>query len=416
MSPAASPGAAVPSPEIGVVSARAFDFRLGLDCPVMFAGDLVHALFEPDPERAERMRACNPQPERITVLPFALHDTAGNAAFRVTADPSCSTLLEVDESCGAYFGESTATAPGIGREGFDIPLRSRMKVERTLQVRTQTLDGMLGGHGLPVAFSPDVLYLDAAGGEHQALAGARRCLEEHTLEVTVRADLLPRFRGQQRFGESHAMLESAGFRLCALDAFEAVATRPLAPQVRARELPARARCVYLRRVDSPWRGDGDALHVKALKLAFLSVLHGQFALALDALEAAAASPPSAAMRSRLARLSYPAFLERFSGAITRSAAAAAMPAAPPPGGELPARGGPAQKLAGLARRLRRTWIVLNGGVPDFPGLRSSAAAVTGANAATELEKLLRFQGFWTLADEVQQRRLHARARRESKAP
>jgi hypothetical protein len=406
---------------IGAVSARGRDFHVALDCPVMFGRDVTHALFEPEAALADELLRANAAPGRMAILPFALSDTEGIATLRVMSDPDLSSLREVNDCYLDYCSEAFRVVDVQG-EGvdtyFDLAQPERLTLERSVQVQTRTLDGLLNSHALPASFSPDVLSLDLAGTAFEALQGARTCLESQTLSVTVDAGFVSRYRGEKLFGEIHALLVSAGFQLAQFMQVDEMSTRRLAIGLRCRDLPTGARCLYLRTMHSlkQTSRDADELHVRALKLAFISVIHGQFSLAHDALHMARSSPASAELHSCLRRHSYPAFLERFEQ-TARRIPAATLYSNPKTAAEVfnsrmraaleEARARPAattrkwipRRLRGFASRLKRASIVLWRGVAPVPG---GVAPYWFNN--TEMETLLSLYGFWSVAELAFKRR------------
>jgi FkbM family methyltransferase len=145
--------------------------------------------FEPEPRTAVRLRARFGSREGVAIHELALGRSAGTADLHVTGNTVFASLHRP-------LGGLTAQYP----RGADLT--------GTVTVPVAALDDVVAG---PVS----LLKIDVQGGEREVLAGARRVLSE-TAAVLLEVTFVPHYEDEATFGELHALLLAASFRLHAL--------------------------------------------------------------------------------------------------------------------------------------------------------------------------------------------------------
>lgn len=129
------------------------------------------------------------------VVDQALSDTEGDATLYVTRGRGWCSLLQPDETAIA----AIATERCLRERSFEVV--------GTQQVRCTTFDRVRGS--LPPI---DYLQIDVQGAELRVLRGAEASLEGISM-VELETRFSPVYRDESLFPETHAFLESHGFRL-----------------------------------------------------------------------------------------------------------------------------------------------------------------------------------------------------------
>lgn len=298
-------------------------------------------------------------------LPVCLADRNGEAEFRITANPSGSSLLE----------------PSAGPDGFFIPMlgldwdleAGRAVVERR-RIATRTLDSLLAER--PDLPAPDVLTLDAQGGELLILKGAERALREHVAALVVEVQFQPLYDGAPSFDDLSRFLAERGFQFAAFA--NPIPALPVAAPLGRRTggFQVAADAVFLRRLDRTPAGR------PAQALAFAALTFGHLEYALAALAQGGAEDDAG----------WAGFLRGL------AKAAAATPAIQPP---LAPQSVPGDRAAAFRAeadpaRWPAYW--------DLSAWRGEGLEALFDTADTPLEAYLRGHGFAGLADEVNLRR------------
>ena len=154
-------------------------------------GHLLEVLFEPEPLARQALQEAGGGGRRV--LDCAVAGNRGTRDFHVLEWAAGSSLLEPDPAiCGRY--------PYIG---------DYIRIQKTLQVETRTLDEALEGEGLPAV---DFLKLDTQGSELEILMAAPRTVSS-ALGMEIEAEFIAQYRGQPLWAEVHAFMSGQGFEL-----------------------------------------------------------------------------------------------------------------------------------------------------------------------------------------------------------
>jgi FkbM family methyltransferase len=152
--------------------------------------------FEPFPPAFDALCRRRSGDPRTECHPLALAASEGQALLHVNAGVATNSLLPAD-------------ARGSGYWGPDL-----MKTQRTLEVRTSTVDAFCTARGIGRI---DVLKLDVQGAEREVLTGAHRMLSEQRVGLVYMEVLLaPSYVGQAALHEHLNLLAGHGFTLFAL--------------------------------------------------------------------------------------------------------------------------------------------------------------------------------------------------------
>ncbi|MEI9475280.1 MAG: FkbM family methyltransferase [Deltaproteobacteria bacterium] len=128
-----------------IVGAHAFQERVLID--TLFPQLERIYLFEPIPEFFNHLRQVTRNDQRITVFPYAISDSDGEAEFYLTNnDAASSSLLPL----------------GKHKEMFP-----HVAVVKTVKVETKKLSSVISKHKLPL---PDMVFLDVQGAEYRIIS------------------------------------------------------------------------------------------------------------------------------------------------------------------------------------------------------------------------------------------------------
>jgi FkbM family methyltransferase len=211
---------------------------------------------------------------RTTVLPICLADHDGEVEFRITANPSGSSMLEPSAGPDGSF---------LPMLGLDWDLEAGRAVVERRRLAARSLDSLLAERGdLP---PPDVLTLDAQGGELAVLGGAGRTLERHVAALVVEVQFTPLYRDAPSFDGISSLLAARGFQFARFSGpiSALAAAAPIGRRTGGFQVAGDA--IFLRRLDRiPDRRMADAT-------AFAALVFGHLEYSLAAFRAAP-SPPA----------------------------------------------------------------------------------------------------------------------------
>jgi FkbM family methyltransferase len=226
-------------------------------------GDRVRILgFEPDPGECRALEAkARGEGIEARYFPYLVAGTTQRRAFHQKHSPTLWSLYETDP---AYTARLRGT-PGTR----DVSLADRMKVERTFEVETVSLNDWAAREGID---DVDFIKVDVEGAELEVLDGAGPVLDA---AIGVQVDVAFQPLGPQYplFREIDALLSARGFQLFDLPRIGRVG-RLASPIVREESGQALvADALYLR---DPLRAESPELPVeKWVKLVALAAQVGQ---------------------------------------------------------------------------------------------------------------------------------------------
>src|ERR1700754_2915888 len=177
-------------PSLTVVDAGAHHGHTAVQYLEHFPNSRVIAL-EPEPENfAIAKAALAPFRERVDLLPFALAETDGSVALRLTSHSGAHSLLEVGDM-----------------RYYDAPVETLTPIE----VRAVSLDSLSAEHRLDRL---DILKMDIQGAELLALRGAAGLPARHAIGlIPLEVLFQPLYRNQPTFWEIADHLRSLGYAL-----------------------------------------------------------------------------------------------------------------------------------------------------------------------------------------------------------
>ena len=180
-------------PSLTVVDAGAHHGHTAVQYLEHFPNSRVIAL-EPEPENfAIAKAALAPFRERVDLLPFALAETDGSVALRLTSHSGAHSLLEVGDM-----------------RYYDAPVETLTPIE----VRAVSLDSLSAEHRLDRL---DILKMDIQGGEALALRGASGLLRRGAIRVIYTEVLFaPLYDGQAHFCDILGILKGHGYTIFGL--------------------------------------------------------------------------------------------------------------------------------------------------------------------------------------------------------
>jgi FkbM family methyltransferase len=152
----------------------------------------VHA-FEPIPAVHAQLLALSARYPGLHAHNLALGESAGTVDFRVHSHSESSSLLAMTKDYSGLYPESS-------------------RVDSTVSVKLDTLDGWAGGSGIESGRLVDLIKMDVQGYEDRVIRGGRETLQRARYLV-VEAAFYPSYEGGVMLDELCGLLLSAGFRL-----------------------------------------------------------------------------------------------------------------------------------------------------------------------------------------------------------
>jgi FkbM family methyltransferase len=264
-------------------------FNVALNCPTTFAGDILHVLYEADPDCAEEMIRTNDRPN-YRVLPYCLGESDGTSTFNIMANPYFSSLLApspefTPSTCEVELSGEIDGVPVWGAR-YDALYGHEMRIVRTTSVTTHSLDGLFRDGQISADLAPDFLSLDTQGSEPEILLGGRNTISRHVLGISTEVEFAPMYTGQKLFSTIFDFSLEAGFQFAGFSYLQDVLPYHVPVGLRAKGFLSFGDCLFLRRLDTlEAMCESEAeLVVKGMKLAFLAVLFGYLPYALAVLK------------------------------------------------------------------------------------------------------------------------------------
>jgi FkbM family methyltransferase len=300
-------------------------FNVALNCPTIFAGDILHVLYEADPDCAEEMIRTNDRPN-YRVLPYCLGESEGTSAFNIMANPYFSSLLApspefTPSTCEVELSGEIDGVPVWGAR-YDALYGNEMRIVRTESVATHSLDGLFRNAQISADLAPDFLSLDTQGSEPEILLGGRNTISRHVLGISTEVEFAPMYAGQKLFSTIFDFCLEAGFHFAGFSYLQDVLPYHVPVGLRAKGFVSFGDCLFLRRLgtlEAMCESEVDFV-VKGMKLAFLAVLFGYLPYALAVLKKVMAVQMPDGWHAAVDRYTYLRFLRDLHAAAAVSSA------------------------------------------------------------------------------------------------
>jgi len=158
----------------------------------LFPGALIHS-FEPFPESYESLRSAFRSDPRVIPHNVAVAEETGTGKLHVNRASVTNSLLESDRRGDDYWGKNLLDTDG------------------ELAIKTLSLDEFCRAEGIEHV---DVLKIDVQGAEYAVLAGARKLLERHAVDVIyLEMIMAPSYVGQRKYHYYLTRLDELGYEL-----------------------------------------------------------------------------------------------------------------------------------------------------------------------------------------------------------
>lgn len=271
-----------------------------------FEPDVVNVLYDADPDCLEQVHSVNAKHDsELHVLPFCLGEACRPAAFHITYDPYCSSVLEPNPRYANYSGYFS---------DIDYPLGGSIRVMETRQVSIVTMDQVLRSGSAQVP-PPDFLSVDTQGSELAILSGARQTLTADVLAITVEAEFHSLYLGQPLFGDLCRFLDELGFDFVRFEHMDEFSPCRGPIGFRGRGYTLYSDALFFRRASDLFgaQADPERAWTRLRKMAYISIVYDQFELARECLIRSKELFPNPQSRSRV----YLRFLDELERALDR---------------------------------------------------------------------------------------------------
>ena len=166
--------------------------RWGADSALMALKDHAKILcFDPDEEECARLQADHPT-DKVEYVPLALSSDGRALTLHSTREPACSSIFPPIQSLYETYPALACITP-----------------ERTIDVRSTTLDAYLALHGNGTL---DALKLDTQGSELDILLGCTDHIATASM-IDIEVEFNPLYSGQALFSDVDQFLRKQGFGL-----------------------------------------------------------------------------------------------------------------------------------------------------------------------------------------------------------
>ena len=272
-----------------------------------FLEDIVHVLYEADPDCANEMIVNNAQKNRY-VLPYCLGKQDGLGKLNITHNPYGSS----NHWPNPYYQE-WACEIKLPEQIYDAVYGELFRVERTVDLKIRSLDSLAEDNLIPGSILPDFLSLDTQGTEFQILEGAEAIVRKGVLGIATEIEFHPMYSGQKLFSDLLTKLNELGFHFVNFLHVEEITPNRVPIGLRGKGFVAFGDGLFLRRLEElqSLAEDDDHLYVLAHKLAFIAVTYQQIEYGLKALDLAATLKPQDQVVRALEHRTYYRFLRQF---------------------------------------------------------------------------------------------------------
>lgn len=287
-----------------------------------FEDDIVRVYYDADSDCLAQIKEKHKKNAAETlVLNYCVGGADETGRFNINYDPTSSSLYHYGPQYGDFY---------FFCYNHDFIVSENMRVMETRDVDILTLDSIFDISGDSRVPPPDFLSLDAQGAEYSILQGAVSTLKQDVIALLMEVWFQPVYEGQKLFGDVSSFLYDKGFNFVKF--FKSTQYSPCRYPTgqRGEGFDAFADALFLRRVEDLETSvrDKSLLRLMLNKLAFVSIVYGQFEYGLRCLEKAsqiAVQPASAVEpvyfkflkelereKERMPKKFPPSFSEKFS--------------------------------------------------------------------------------------------------------
>ena len=274
-----------------------------------FEHDVVSVIYDADPDCLDQVRERNKQlGSKCVVLPYCLAGKTEQVVFHLNYDPYTSSLMEADPRYSTF---------SMFHRGADYVLGESLKTMERRSVDAVSFDDLFSRDdaGAP---PPDFLSLDTQGSEYEILLGARRVLRENVVAVVAEVEFHPIYCGQKLFGDVSRLLAECGYHFVDFLSEGSSRCSPvrLSVGLRSGGFLISSNALFLRDADSLDReSDPARRYAKLCKLAFISIVLGQFDYGVDCLRRARPTDGGVPEVEELSPHAYYRFLKELAAVI-----------------------------------------------------------------------------------------------------
>jgi FkbM family methyltransferase len=245
------------------------------DFPHIFEAGLVRVLYDADASSTEQTQKRLTASGRTTITrPYFIGLPGTKKRFTINYCPYTSTTRHLNPRFAGF---------GLEFDGSDYILGEATQPLRTIEIDSHGLDELMRQEGETLP-SPDLLSLDAEGGEDDILAGARALLDDQVLAVTTEVVFNRVFSDGPLFGDIAAILFAHGFLFIEFDQLNRFAPLRSRLGTRSHGLVNTGDATFFKDPANVRAATDAERSLKLRKLAFVALCRAQLGFALLCLE------------------------------------------------------------------------------------------------------------------------------------
>ncbi len=230
-----------------------------------FLGDVSDVFYEADKSCLDQIKANQSVGSKTHILPYCLSDTCKSIPFNINYDPFTSSIYKINPEYNSYCSFV---------DNRDYIISEVTKVMETRQIDTVTLDSIVHADGIPL---PDMLNIDTQGSEYDILVGASETLKSNVVAIIAETVFHPIYETGIVFGDLVKLMGGKGFHFARFLSMDDASPFRGSIGLRGQGFHMSADTLFLRKLETI----EDELML--WKLAFISIIFGQFEYGLACL-------------------------------------------------------------------------------------------------------------------------------------
>lgn len=244
-----------------------------------FEQDMVRVYYDADKDCIDQIREkMKGSSSEVHVLPYCIGGADGQGTLHVNYDTTSSSLYPLNPEYAPFYFFSY---------NHDFVAADSLRTMEERKIDIVSLDRLYGSDRISVP-PPDFLSMDVQGAEYPVLEGGRKVLKQNVLGLVIETGLHPLYEGQRIFDDVRRLLSDSGFYFVRFLNFHDYAPYRAPIGRRGEGFNILADALFLRRTDDIENSfSDDALrYAMYRKLAFISIVYGQFEYGLACLNSA----------------------------------------------------------------------------------------------------------------------------------